>query len=85
MDAERGHRFDYQSVFQSSGSHRVAREASVQHANQLEQFRVEVVEKAGREVLERKAASIAELAAKVKTFRAHLRQEETLSKAVGLH
>jgi len=37
------------------------------------------------EVLERKAASIAELAAKVKTFRAHLRQEETLSKAVGLH
>ena len=28
---------------------------------------------------------IAELAAKVKTFRAHLRQEETLSKALGLH
>ena len=52
--AERGFKFDYHAVFQSSGSHRVAREAAVAHAGKLEQLRVDVVERAAERVLEKK-------------------------------
>ena len=37
------------------------------------------------EVLERKAASIAALRERVAAFQTHLREEEVLSKTVGLH
>lgn len=37
------------------------------------------------EVLERKAASIAALRERVATFQTHLREEEVLSRTVGLH